>query len=211
VFLITPILGQPGPGSTNIWNSIAVVVGLSVVLVFSSISIFLFNRGLEGEVRKTGRIIALLASVPTAIFLLSTAISIITADAVISLTRAAVSFVVVVPLVIVIFVLGESILTGHDGSRRFPILLAFVVIFLIIYTFGTIFFINGLLANSNGDPVSFVDSLYVSGLSFTTLGYSDILPVGLGKSLAIFEAISGYLVLGLIAAIFIENVIQSRE
>jgi hypothetical protein len=59
--------------------------------------------------------------------------------------------------------------------------------------------------------VSFVDSLYVSGLSFTTLGYTDVLPVGVGKSLAIFEAISGYLVLGLIAAIFIENVIQSRE
>jgi hypothetical protein len=37
------------------------------------------------------------------------------------------------------------------------------------------------------------------------------LPAGVGKSLAIFEAISGYLVLGLIAAIFIENVIQSRE
>jgi hypothetical protein len=211
VFLITPVLGEPEPSGDNMWNSVAVVVGLSAVLVLSSISVFHFNRGLKSEVRKTGRLIAMMIVVPTVVFLLSTLISIVTADAVISLTRAAVSFVVVVPLVIVILVLGESILTGRDGSRRFPIFLAFLAIFLIIYSFGTIFFINGLLANPNGDPVSFIDSLYVSGLSFTTLGYTDVLPVGVGKSLAIFEAISGYMVLGLIAAIFIENVIQSRE
>jgi len=211
VFLITPILGEPEPGGTDIWSSVTVVLGLTAVLVSSSISILHFNHGLKGSLRKTGRIIALMVMIPTIVFLLSTAISIITEDAVITLTRAAISFVVVVPLAIVILVLGESILTGRDGSRSFPIILAFLVIFLIIYTFGTIFFINGLAAYSDGRSVNFLDSLYLSGLSFTTLGYTDILPVGVGKSLVILEAISGYLVLGLITAIFIENVVRSRD
>ena len=41
------------------------------------------------------------------------------------------------------------------------------------------------------------DSLYFSIVTFTTLGYGDIQPVPAGRLLAAFQALSGYIYLGL--------------
>lgn len=54
----------------------------------------------------------------------------------------------------------------------------------------------------SGAPVShsFADSLYYSIVTFTTLGYGDFYPVGAGRALAAMEAVTGYIILGVLAS-----------
>ncbi|MCX6650955.1 MAG: ion channel [Methanomassiliicoccales archaeon] len=96
----------------------------------------------------------------------------------------------------------------------------FLTIVLIIYTFATVYYVNGLLekADPAGDflstsviNVSFEDSMYYSGLIFTTLGSSEIIPIGIGQGVTLFESVTGYLVLGFLTAIFIQAIITGRE
>ncbi len=90
---------------------------------------------------------------------------------------------------------------------------------MIMYTFATVYYVNGLLTwapTSTGGSglvqmsVSFEDAMYYSGLIFTTLGSSEIVPVGFGKSVTVFESISGYIVLGFLTAVFIQAIISKR-
>lgn len=43
--------------------------------------------------------------------------------------------------------------------------------------------------------------LYLSVVTFTTLGYGDFLPRGIGRALAGMQALTGYIVLGLLASV----------
>jgi hypothetical protein len=137
----------------------------------------------------------------------------------ISVLRVSSSAVIIVPLVIVITLLVESVIRQGivENDSRVPIGLVFLTILLIMYTFATVYFVNGLLVKTDiisGSttlvPVNFEDALYFSGLIFTTLGSSDIFPVGIGKAVMLFESVSGYLVLGFLTAIFIQAIISSR-
>ncbi len=47
-----------------------------------------------------------------------------------------------------------------------------------------------------------LDYLYFSYVTFTTLGYGDIQPVGVCRAVSATEAISGYLLLGVLVATF---------
>lgn len=53
--------------------------------------------------------------------------------------------------------------------------------------------------------------MYYSGLIFTTLGSSEIIPIGIGQGVTLFESVTGYLVLGFLTAIFIQAIITGRE
>ncbi|TMV06862.1 two pore domain potassium channel family protein [Ruegeria sediminis] len=44
------------------------------------------------------------------------------------------------------------------------------------------------------------DALYFSYVTFTTLGFGDLLPVGMCRFIAVAEAITGYVLLGLLVA-----------
>ena len=78
---------------------------------------------------------------------------------------------------------------------------------IIIILFGTIFFLllpmpnNGLLSNSaplTRGSTGFLDSLYFSFVTATSLGFGDIAPLGISKFLASFEAILGLIVYGVL-------------
>lgn len=47
---------------------------------------------------------------------------------------------------------------------------------------------------------AFWESVYYSVVTYTTLGYGDLYPVGPGRALASIQALTGYLTLGLLAS-----------
>lgn len=70
--------------------------------------------------------------------------------------------------------------------------------FILIVMFSLVFYLIPNLINQTG----FGNALYFSVVTFTTLGYGDILPISLlGKLLAIIEVSLGYLMSGVLIAI----------
>lgn len=75
-----------------------------------------------------------------------------------------------------------------------------------ILVFGSLFWVIPGATNAK----SLGDAVYFAVVTFTTLGYGDILPVSaLGKGLAILEVVIGYLMGGLLVAILTRKVLGS--
>jgi hypothetical protein len=126
-------------------------------------------------------------------------------------TQMMISISIVMPLGLVIMILAESIFQiRSDKSLLIPFLMILVTDFLIIYVFGAIYFINGLVVTNDGSPGGFFDALYVSGQAFTTLGFSTAQPTGVGQVLVIFEALAGFLILSLLTALFLQTIFSRR-
>lgn len=74
---------------------------------------------------------------------------------------------------------------------------------LLILTFAWSYQMDGIIDNVRpGSPVTtdFLTCVYYSIVTFTTLGYGDFYPQGAGRALAALEALTGYLVLGILAS-----------
>lgn len=72
---------------------------------------------------------------------------------------------------------------------------------LVIVAFAVMYRRFGIIDNTaEGSPViyDFWTSIYYSVVPFTTLGYGDFYPVGLGRTLAAMEALTGYIILGVL-------------
>lgn len=78
----------------------------------------------------------------------------------------------------------------------------------VIMFFGLIYsIVPGLLQGSNSGGT--LDGLYFSAVTFTTLGYGDIYPIGvLAKSLVVVEVFLGYLMGGILIAILTRRVLE---
>lgn len=92
-----------------------------------------------------------------------------------------------------------------------------MIYIIVLIGFGSIYFIlsfQGLILVENGkiDDVNIIGSLvhsfYFSGVTLLTIGYGDITPIGIGRLLAIIEALIGYI---LPAAFILRIVIQHRN
>lgn len=80
----------------------------------------------------------------------------------------------------------------------------------VILTFALLFYLNpGMVQYSAGGEVTyFIDNLYFSVVTFTTLGYGDITAVTtLGRILVLIEVMFGYLMGGLLVAILAKKVL----
>jgi hypothetical protein len=89
-----------------------------------------------------------------------------------------------------------------DYGRSFSRYLLWVSAF--IFAYAGIYW----LLNDTSTPRTFLDYLYFSVVTFTTVGYGDIVPVGLlSKLIVISEIILGYLMGGLLVAILAKRVI----
>jgi hypothetical protein len=212
VFLIVPLLGGPESSSATQLESGLVFFVLNLTFYLTALVVLVFNRGLDMDMKRTGRTIVLLLVLPITAFFLLTASTALLGNEIEPVLRASASSVVIVPLLLVIVLLVESVLRrGRTwSSPKVPLVLVFLTIFLVMYTFATIYFANGLLADTSGDPITFEDTFYFSGQIFTTMGSGAIEPNGIAEGIVLFEAISGYMVLGLLAAIFIQTIMSSR-
>jgi hypothetical protein len=220
VFLIVPILGGPSNASAKALESGIVFSGLNLVFYLTGAALYRFNRGLtDPRIKYSGKVVLTMIVVPITIYSVLAVLTLVLGSEVTSVLRVTSSVVIIIPLLLVITLLVESVIRRGivQGNSRVPLGLVFLTILLIMYTFATIFFVNGLLVKTNvltGSatlvPVNFEDALFFSGLIFTTLGSSEIFAVGIGKAVMLFESVSGYLVLGFLTAIFIQAIITAR-
>lgn len=76
---------------------------------------------------------------------------------------------------------------------------------VVVLSFAVIYRLGGLVesADDPGEAVGFLDSLYFSALTFSTLGYGDFNPLGtFGRVTAIFETALGVTILAILVFVF---------
>ncbi|HEV2132088.1 MAG TPA: ion channel [Longimicrobiaceae bacterium] len=74
---------------------------------------------------------------------------------------------------------------------------------LLILAFASVYQRLGIIdSTAEGSPIthSFATAIYYSIVTFTTLGYGDFYPTGLGRAVAAMQALTGYLILGILAS-----------
>lgn len=96
----------------------------------------------------------------------------------------------------------RSVLGGGEHLATELALVA-VQVGALILGFAAVYRQLGLLDNTASDPTvvhHFWTAAYYSVVTFTTLGYGDFYPVGAGRALAALQALTGYVVLGMVAS-----------
>jgi hypothetical protein len=220
VFLIVPILGGPSNVNARSLESGLVFSGLNFVFYLTAAALYRFNLSLsDPRLKHSGRVVMAMIIVPISIYSFLAVFSAALGSEVISVLRVTSSVVIIIPLVLIISLLVESVIrrgTARSHSRV-PLLLVLVTILLIMLTFAIVYFVNGMLVKTVTPTstelvqVNFEDALFFSGEIFTTLGSNDIFAIGVGKGVMLFESVAGYLALGFLSAIFIQAIITARE
>ena len=95
--------------------------------------------------------------------------------------------------------------------------MALLIIYIILmFGYGMIYFIlsiEGIVLVENGELRqvsiigSIIHSVYFSGVTLLSVGYGDITPVGIGRFIALTQALIGYI----LPAAFVVRVLQSRD
>lgn len=104
------------------------------------------------------------------------------------------------------FVIGEKEIMGFRMKERsfsIEMFTSLVITYtIVILGFGLIYFIlsfEGIYLVEGGElrqvgPIgSLIHSMYFSGVTMLTIGYGDITPIGIGRLLAVIEALIGYI------------------
>jgi potassium channel LctB len=111
-------------------------------------------------------------------------------------------------VVIVLFVSIASVWITQSKNNQYISLENFFVLILLYFTmmvgFGLIYTtlqMNGyrvFIKNIDGTTGEFFnilqDSLYLSATTLLSVGYGDIIPVGMGRWIAVMEALLGYII-----------------
>lgn len=81
------------------------------------------------------------------------------------------------------------------GERPFRVFFAGGMVVMLC---ATIYWLTGSVAGPGlTTSISFLDALYFSGVTFSTLGYGDFVPVGMIRLLAIGESLTGFILVPL--------------
>ena len=94
------------------------------------------------------------------------------------------------------------ILAGPERLRM-HVLIAAAEVATMLVAFGAVYQHLGMMDNSRaGSPMvnEFWTGVYYSVVTFTTLGYGDFYPKGIARALAGMQALTGYLVLAILAS-----------
>ena len=96
----------------------------------------------------------------------------------------------------------RDILRGTDKVWS-TLVLTVMNLGLLVLAFAWMYQMIGIIDNTGGEATirnEFWISVYYSIVTFTTLGYGDFYPQGTGRVLAAMEALTGYLILGVLAS-----------
>lgn len=113
----------------------------------------------------------------------------------------------------------DGVIKGHKTSQthRFrhsiilkPIFYSSIILITNVFNFGALYYFYAKI-----EPLFKIDSifegLYLSLVTWTTLGYGDIVPVNTARLFTVIEALYGYIFAGIFIAIIIENASQRRK
>lgn len=134
-----------------------------------------------------------------------------------------------ITLLLICFIIVKSIVDFIRGDKlhfkiklkesRFSteIFITLLIIYCTVITgFALIYFIlsfQGIVLVEYGklDDVSMIGSLihsfYFSGVTLLTIGYGDIVPIGIGRFIALVEALIGYI----LPTAFVLRIVQTRN
>lgn len=106
---------------------------------------------------------------------------------------------------IFVALLVKRVRTVLAGTRHLvrELMMVALELALLLAAFASMYQQIGIIDNTvGGYPVrgDFWSALYYSVVTFTTLGYGDFYPRGVGRALAALEALTGYLILGILAS-----------
>ncbi len=213
IMLIVPLYRVTSTSVDLAGNGGLIVLAVFVVQALFVFNVHRFNQTCSEDCRPIGKKTFWMVALPVVLLAISSFITLGLHDEVPTwFTQMMISVSIVIPLGLVIMILAESIFQIRpDKSLVIPFLMILVTDFLIIYVFGAIYFINGLVVTNDGSPGGFFDALYVSGQAFTTLGFSTAQPTGVGQLLVIFEALAGFLILSLLTALFLQTIFSRRQ
>lgn len=214
MYLLAPVFGTPvEAGGSELISGVGIAI-FDVVLLMASLAIFSYNRKLVGKELTTGTIIFLIMISPVVLLAVALLLGVLSGAVIVPLLAAASSALFLVPLVFTFIILIEGVIHYHnqEGENLLLISMAFFSIFLMMYTFATIYHLNSLVYYADGTPVTgFYDMFYFSGVTWTTLGYGDMIPTGMGKILIVVESMMGWVLMSLITAIFLRILIGGAE
>ncbi|WP_201616855.1 potassium channel family protein [Psychrobacter urativorans] len=92
---------------------------------------------------------------------------------------------------------------GDDGNLWKELAMTVLNAFLFLLTFAAVYQKIGIVDTTlDGNPITydFWNCCYYSVITFTSTGYGDFRPQGIGRVLASVHSLIGYLVLGLLAS-----------
>lgn len=116
-----------------------------------------------------------------------------------------------------LFIRGGKMFRREMKDTRFSAELFYTLIIIyaiVIIGFGLVYFILSfhqiiLVEDSKLRQVnvlgSMIHSLYFSGVTMLTIGYGDITPIGIGRVIAVIEALIGYI----LPAAFVLRIVQA--
>ncbi|SRR5690606_4392396 len=129
-------------------------------------------------------------------------------------------------LIIIFYIIFTSIISFirekfpfemRDARFSWELFVTLVIVYIIVILgFGLIYFIlsfQGIVLIEGGEIRevsmlgSLIHSIYFSGVTMLTIGYGDIVPIGIGRIFAVVEALIGYV----LPAAFIMKLFQTRE
>ena len=133
-----------------------------------------------------------------------------------SLTRKAVAIATSAAILVVVvaaFILIALSILRDVADRNNATVATLIVFYLstIIVLFANLYRWTGLIypAGFTNDPHAFWTALYFSTVTWTTLGYGDVLPGVNSRGIAAAEALTGYVAMALLIAL-ISAMIQRR-
>ena len=88
----------------------------------------------------------------------------------------------------------------------------FIILIITVFIFAIIYWKYGLISNNKKIDISFLNAIYFSLTTWTTLGYGDFAPIPRIRHITSIEAISGYIGLGLFITLltgYMNNMIKS--
>ena len=105
--------------------------------------------------------------------------------------------------------IGEAFGWYHNALKFYA-----MVLIITVLTFGIIYWRYGLVSNGENIEISFINAIYFSVTTWTTLGYGDFAPVSRIRHITSVQAILGYVGLGLLIALmsgYMNNLATNRK
>ena len=215
LFFLAPFLATPEfLGGTSL-DSYLTFLAIDVIYALSLLSVYHFDRFHANEMeRRTGRIIIRIMLIPLVIFAISGIALLLTGEIGPGEFRAMNTAILILPSILVTLSLIQLVMSPEFGSGLTRVMLLFVVVFVMIYTFAEIFYFNDLLRplSAAEGPVTFINVLYLSSVVFTAFGLFTYGPAtDTGRIVIVVEVIIGYMIVGLLVAIFTDALREARE